>query len=94
MSVGIARASFLVEAKAEFNLGVCYAFGTRFHKFQRGNLCSVNAECLESGTNSRRSAGVWKIYPGNNFRKRISERRMHKLPNLANHATKRNISIT
>ena len=30
-------------------------------------------KCLESGTNSRRSADVWKIRHGNNVRKRISE---------------------
>ena len=31
-------------------------------------------KCLESGTNTRRSADVWKIHKGSNVRKWISER--------------------
>ena len=31
-------------------------------------------KCLESGTNSRRSADVWKLRQGSNVRKRIRER--------------------
>ena len=34
----------------------------------------VGVKCMESWTNSRRSAQVWKIHRGSNVRKRISER--------------------
>ena len=36
-------------------------------------------KCLESGTNSRRSAGVRKIQRGNNVRKLISEKEIQLL---------------
>ena len=37
------------------------------------NVYSLGPKCLENGTNSRRSAEVWKIHWGSNVRKWISE---------------------
>ena len=45
-------------------------------KQQKISRCGgvYGGKCLESGTNSRRSAGVYKIYQGSNIRKQISKR--------------------